>query len=160
MMNQPANSHLAQVNVGRIVGAPDSAAMAEFMANLDRVNAIAERSPGFVWRLQADDGNAMSIRVSDDPLFAINLSVWETAQNLEHFVWNTIHKRFYQRKAEWFEAPSKPHFAMWWVPVGHLPTPSEAVERVEHLAAHGPSEYAFGWESLPSAKMMAGRQCA
>ena len=116
----------------------DDPRMAEFMGALDRVNALAERSPGFVWRLQGDGDNATDIKVTDDPTFIVNLSVWETPEQLEHFVWNTMHKRVYQKKGNWFEPMATPHFVMWWVPVGHVPTPEEALARLEHLAQHGP----------------------
>src|SRR5262245_24746152 len=123
---QPKGTHLAQLNVGRAVDALDSPRLAPFMGALDRVNAIAERSPGFVWRLKSDSGNATDIKVSDDPLFIINMSVWETAEHLEQFVWNTVHARVYDKKANWFEAKTAPHFVMWFVPIGHEPTPEEA----------------------------------
>jgi hypothetical protein len=157
---QPKGTHLAQLNVGRAVDQLDSPRLAEFMGALDRVNAIAERSPGFVWRLKSDSGNATDIKVSDDPLFIINMSVWETAQHLEQFVWNTVHAKVYEKKANWFEAKTAPHFVMWFVPAGHIPTPEEAMARLEHLTTHGASDHAFGWESLPNVKLWMSKRCA
>ncbi|HJU30588.1 MAG TPA: DUF3291 domain-containing protein [Hyphomicrobiaceae bacterium] len=160
MIEQPAGTHLAQLNVGNIRYPTEDPRLAEFMNALDAVNALAERSPGFVWRLKSDSGNATDILVTADPTFLINMSVWETAAQLEHFVWNTVHKRFYQKKGNWFEPMGKPHFVMWWVPVGHIPTPQEALERLTHLTAHGPSDYAFGWESLANVEALMRQRCA
>lgn len=159
-MIQPPNTHVAQLNVGRAVDELDSPRLAEFMGALDRINAIAERSPGFVWRLKSDSGNATDIKVSDDPLFIINMSVWETPAQLEQFVWNTVHARVYEKKANWFEKATQPYFAMWWVPVGHQPSTDEALARLEHLRSRGASEHAFDWESLPNIKLWMSKRCA
>jgi hypothetical protein len=160
MIEQPSGTHLAQLNVGNIRFPTDDPRLAEFMNALDAVNALAERSPGFVWRLQSDSGNATDILVTADPTFLINMSVWETAADLEHFVWNTVHKRFYQKKGNWFEPMGRPHFVMWWVPAGHIPAPQEALERLAHLTAHGPSPHAFGWEGLPNVEALMRQRCA
>lgn len=157
---QPAGTHLAQLNVARALDDLESARLAPFMAALDGVNALAERSPGFVWRLKSDAGNATDIKVSDDARFIINMSVWETAGHLEQFVWNTVHARVYDKKANWFEAPKTPHLVMWFVPAGHRPTAEEAMERLAHLTADGPSAHAFGWESLPNVKLWMSKRCA
>jgi hypothetical protein len=160
-MIAPPKHHLAQLNVGRALDAMDSPRLAEFMGNLDRVNAIAERSSGFVWRLKGDGtNNATDVKVSEDPLFIVNLSVWVSPAHLEQFVWNTVHKRFYDKKANWFEAPAQAHFVMWWVPEGHKPSTQEALERLEHLRNQGPSDHAFGWESLPNIKLWMSKRCA
>jgi hypothetical protein len=152
--------HLAELNVGRLRYPADDPRVADFMNNLDLVNALAERSQGFVWRLKDDSGNATNIRPYDDPQMAVNLSVWENVEALERFVWQTVHKRFYGRRSEWFDKMEKPHFVMWWVPAGHLPTVAEAKERLEHLTAHGPSDHAFGWESVPAAQLWKTARCA
>jgi hypothetical protein len=159
-MIQPPNTHLAQLNVGRTVDDTASPRLAEFMSNLDRVNGIAERSPGFVWRLKSNSGNATDIKPTSDPRFIVNLSVWETPAQLEHFVWNTVHKQFYNKRANWFEKMTTPHFVMWWVPVGHFPTAAEALDRLKHLETNGPSAHAFGWESLPNIKLWMSQRCA
>jgi Domain of unknown function (DUF3291) len=160
MVLQPAGTHLAQLNVGRIRYPTDDPRIAEFMGALDSINAMAERSPGFVWRLKSDSGNATDIKVTSDPMFLINMSVWKTAEELEHFVWRTMHKRFYQRKAHWFEPMRGPHFVMWWIAVSHIPTAEEALARLAHLAEQGPSDDAFGWESLPNLKPLMSQRCA
>ena len=151
--------HLAQLNIGRFRHATDDERMAAFMDNLDRVNAIAERSEGFVWRLKDDSNNATAIRPAGAPTMAVNLSVWESAEALERFVWATVHKAFYNRKAEWFEAPSGPHFVMWPVEEGRPPSLDEAMARLDHLAAHGDSDFAFGWNHLPHIKLWMSRKC-
>ena len=112
-----------------------------------RVNGLAEQIDGFVWRLQDDSGNAMNMRVYDDPRILPNLTLWENVEALERFVWQTVHSRFYGRREEWFE-PIKTPLVLWWVPAGHRPSMAEGVERLEYLKAHGPSEMAFGWERL------------
>lgn len=160
MITQPAGTHLAQLNVGHMRFPTDDPRVAEFMGALDSINALAERSPGFVWRLKDDSGNATDIKVSDDPQFLVNISVWKTAEHLQHFVWNTVHKRIYQKKGNWFEPMATPHFVMWWVAAGHTPTPEEALARLTHLTQHGPTEHAFGWESLPNVKLWMEQRCA
>ena len=160
-MHQPPHTHLAQLNVGRALDVMDSARMAGFMGNLDRVNTLAERSPGFVWRLTGDGtNNATDIKLTEDPLFIVNLSVWETPDALEHFVWNTVHKRFYDQKAKWFEAATTPYFVMWWVPVGHRPTPQEALEKLALLRGNGPTADIFGWERVVDMTLHKSRSCA
>jgi hypothetical protein len=160
-LEQPVDHHLAQLNVARALDDLTSPRLADFANALDRVNAVAERSPGFIWRLQSDEaGNAMAIRVTDDPRLIINVSVWETASHLEHFVWNTIHKRVYEKKSKWFSPLSEAHFVMWWVPFGHRPSTDEAMARLAHFNSHGPSNHAFGWQSLPNVKLWMSQRCA
>jgi Domain of unknown function (DUF3291) len=152
--------HLAQFNIGRLRYPTDDPRVADFMNNLDLVNSLAERSTGFVWRLKDDSGNATNIRPFADPTMIVNMSVRENVETLERFVWQTIHKRFYGRRPEWFEKMEKPHFVMWWVVAGHRPTIEEAKERLEYLTAHGPSDHAFGWESVPAAQLWKTGRCA
>jgi len=160
MATQPIQ-HLAQLNIGRLRYEVDDPRMAGFMDNLARVNAVADRAEGFVWRLQDASGNATSYRpYGDDPRMAINMSVWESIAALERYVWQTVHKRFYGRRHEWFERLDGPYLVMWWVPAGHIPTLQEAVERLEYLRCHGPSDYAFGWQSLPKAQLWKQARCA
>ena len=109
--------------------------MADFTNNLALVNGLAERTPGFVWRYIDDSGNSTSTRPYADPRMAINLSVWENVEALERFVYQTVHKRFYSRRAEWFEHLDDAYFVMWWVPAGHRPSVEEAVARLEHFKA-------------------------
>ena len=116
MTGEGQSMHLAQLNVAKARHALDDPRMADFMDNLDRVNAIAERSPGFVWRLQDEGGNATGIGFGDDPDVIVNMSVWVDVQAFENFVWNTLHKQFYARRTEWFGAMVSNHLVMWWVP--------------------------------------------
>jgi hypothetical protein len=152
--------HLAELNIGRLLHPLDDPRMADFADNLDRVNGIADRSEGFVWRLKGDSGNATGIQAFDDPRIIINISLWESVAALERYVWQTVHKRFYGRRHEWFDRFEGPYFVMWWVPNGHRPTVAEALARLDHLKLQGPSDFAFGWESLPAAQMWKTARCA
>jgi hypothetical protein len=151
---------LAQLNIGKFRGAKGDPAMAYFFENLDRVNALAERMPGFVWRLKDETGNATDIPWAGDASFAVNMSVWDSVEALESFVWKTVHAKVYERKAEFFEKYDAPHFVMWWVEDGHIPTLAEANERLERYRNEGPSEAAFGWADLPAAKLWQEKRCA
>jgi Domain of unknown function (DUF3291) len=156
-----ATQHLAQLNIGRLRYEVNDPRMADFVGNLAFVNGLAERSPGFVWRYQDDSGNATNTRPFDgDPRMAINMSVWENVEALERYVWQTVHKCFYGRREEWFEKMDERYFVMWWVLPGHRPSVQEAIERLGHLQRHGPSDHAFGWESLPAAKLWKTARCA
>ena len=152
-------SHIAQLNIGRFRYPADDPRMAAFTMNLDRINALAERSEGFVWRLKDESNNATAIRPESDPTMAVNLSVWESVEALERFVWSTVHKQFYNRKGEWFEKLSAPHLVMWPVPVGHFPDLAEAMERLQQLKARGDSDSAFGWGHLAHIKLWMSRKC-
>jgi len=152
--------YLAQINIGRLHYPEGDPRVAEFFDNLDRVNAAAERMPGFVWRLQDDSGNATAIGAFEDPKIVVNMSVWETPEAFETFVWRTIHASFYRRRANWFQPMSEQHFAMWWIDPDHTPTVEEGRERLDSLRRHGSSEYAFGWEGLPSATLWRQARCA
>lgn len=136
--------HLAQINVGRIQGATiDDPVMAEFVANLPQINALAEESEGFVWRLTDESDNATSFLPYHDPQILLNISVWESVEALQHYVYKTLHAQFMRRRREWFQSYGKPHTTMWWVPAGHTPSIAEAIERLEHYQANGPTAYAF-----------------
>ena len=142
-----ARYHLAQLNVGRAVAALDDPRLHGFMSRLDEVNALAEASHGFVWRLKSDAGNATDIKVSDDPLFIINLSVWETPDDLYAFTYRSNHKTVFASRYDWFERASGPNMVMWWQPAGTVPTPAEALERLARLAEQGPTPEAFTFKS-------------
>ena len=152
--------HLAQLNIGRLLGGKDDPAMAGFFDNLDRINAAAERMPGFIWRLMDDSGNATNIPWPGDDGMAVNLSVWESVEALEKFVRQTAHTKIYARKAEFFEKPTAPHFVMWLSEAGHIPTLAEAKARLDQLTECGPSEEAFGWAEAPAAKLWQEKRCA
>ena len=152
--------HLAQLNIGKLRGSRNDPAMAGFFDNLDRINAVAERMPGFVWRLKDGSGNATNISWAGDAGVIANLTVWESVETLEKFVWQTAHTKIYARKGEFFEKMQTPYFVMWWIDAGHIPTLEEARERLDHLTAHGPSEFAFGWETAPAARLWQDKRCA
>lgn len=151
---------LAQINIARLRHPEGDERVADFFANLDRINGAAERMPGFVWRLKDESGDATAIQVYDDPMIIVNMSVWRDVESLERFVWQTVHANIYRRKTGWFEAMSKPHFAMWWIDAGIMPTAEEGRRRLEHLQENGPSDHAFGWESVPAAKLWREQRCA
>ena len=154
--------HLAELNVGRLLAPVDDPRVAEFMANLDRINGMGKRMPGFVWMMEGSGepgtGNTEA-KIEGDPQYVSNLTVWETIETLETFVWGTIHKQFYERRQEWFEVLGEMHFVMWWVPAGHQPTLQEALERLAHLKENGDSDHAFGWSYLKDAKMWKDNRC-
>jgi len=136
--------HLAQVNVALLRAPIDSELLADFVAELDPVNAQADSAPGFVWRLQTEDGDATAIRVFDDDRFIVNMSVWESVEALAEFVFrNAEHRAVLQNRNKWFHKIAEAHTVLWWVPRGHLPTVPEAEERLAFLRAHGPTPVAF-----------------
>jgi hypothetical protein len=135
--------HLAQVNVGRLRAPVDAPETAAFMAALDPINALADAAPGFVWRLQTDDGNATSVSFNDDPMVIINMSVWESIEALSEFVYRTEHVDVIRRRAEWFHRSVEAYLALWWIPAGHLPSVEEAATRIAALRADGPTAFAF-----------------
>lgn len=148
---------IAELNVGFAAHALDDPRMAGFMDNLDRINALAERSPGFVWRMKSDSGNATDIDVPGDPDMISNMSVWDDVATLGDYVFNTVHARFYEKRDEWFAAMTSHHFVMWPVADGHIPTLAEAMDRLAHLQTHGSSDHAFGWDYVDQSKW---RRCA
>lgn len=148
MNAQPPGHHLAQLNVGRLRAPTDDPQVAEFMEALDRINGMGKRMPGFVWMMEGSGepgtGNTEN-SIGGDPQFVANLTVWDSVEALETFVWTTIHRKFYVRRQNWFERLPEQHFVMWWVPEGHRPTLDEGLDRLAHLRANGPSDHAFGW---------------
>jgi hypothetical protein len=141
--------HLAQVNVSRLLAPLDSPQLADFVAGLDEVNAIADAAPGFVWRLRTEDNNATSIRVFDDSDMIVNMSVWRSVESLADYVFRTHdHLAVLRRRREWFAVPTEATTALWWVPAGTTPTVADAEDRVRHLRAHGPTAYAFGFRTV------------
>ena len=135
---------LAQLNIGIFRAPIDSPEMAEFVANLDRINALAEQSPGFVWRLQTDEGNATAIRpFPDQDNVAINLSVWSDVDALNRFVFRSAHVEIMRRRREWFERMGEAYMVLWWIRAGHRPSVAEAIAKLEQLRAAGPTPAAF-----------------
>ena len=139
--------HLAQVNVARLLAPLTDPVMADFVANLAPINALADASPGFVWRFQTDDGDATAVRPYDDDRIIINFSVWKDLNALREFVYRGSHAGIMKRRREWFDRMADPYVALWWVPAGHRPTIEEAVARIERLKAHGPSPEAFTYQT-------------
>jgi len=134
---------IAQLNVAKMRSPLDDPRMKEFADALDSVNATAEGSEGFVWRLQTEDGNATSVRMYDDDRLLVNISVWESVEHLKAFVADPGHLAVMRRRLEWFEAAGAPYLVLWWIPQGHLPTVEEARARLDHLRENGPSSHAF-----------------
>jgi hypothetical protein len=139
---------IAQVNIGRIKGALDGPVMAGFVARLDEINALADNSPGFVWRLQTEQGNATYLRPFEDDRMLLNMSVWETIESLKYYVYRTAHAQLLRQRQDWFEKLSEMYMALWWVPPGHIPGIDEAKKRLAYLAAHGPTQFAFTFKDI------------
>jgi hypothetical protein len=134
---------LAQLNIGIIRGSMDSPVMAEFAANLERINALAERSPGFVWRLQTEEGDATAIRPFEDENMLINMSVWRDVESLSTYVYSSAHIEVMRRRREWFERMHDAYLVLWWVPKGYRPTVADAIAKLEVLRAKGATVEAF-----------------
>ncbi len=141
--------HLAELNLSVWKYDPDTNETSRgFLDNVERINALAERSEGFVWRLEEEERDGDGNTVFGGPETLLTMSVWENSEKLQHFVFKTLHKRFWERKEEWFGRMDSHHLVMWWVEEGHRPTMAEAKERLDHLDAKGESEYAFTWKHL------------
>jgi hypothetical protein len=139
--------HLAQVNMGRIRARLDDPIMQGFMSRLDDLNALADASPGFVWRLKSDANNATYFRPYEhDDMILLNMSVWETIEDLKNYVYKTVHAEVMRHRQEWFEKFRGEFIALWWVPVGHRPSIDEAKKRMAHLNQYGPTEFAFNFK--------------
>lgn len=134
---------LAQLNVGRLLAPVESPEIAGFVAQLESINRLADGSPGFVWRLATEAGNATSIRPTDDDLFLINMSVWSSIEALRAFTYSTAHVEVLRQRRDWFERLASAHLVLWWVPAGHRPTIDEALDRLERLRRDGPTPAAF-----------------
>ena len=148
--------HLAEFNIGILKYDWDAPRVADFANNLDRVYDIARRAPGYVWHMENEDMEAAQLDVQGvlggNPRTASTLSVWRDVASFRAFVFNTVHKQFYDRKTEWYDdAEQGTRLVMWWVPEGHFPSVAEAVERLTHLTEHGHSDHAFGWAHVAPA---------
>ena len=133
---------LAQLNIALMKEPLESPRMADFVANLDRINALAESSPGFVWRLKSDDGNATAFRPMGEETL-VNISVWKDVASLNKYVYQYAHVEIMRRRKEWFERMREAWVVLWWVPKGHRPTIPEAIAKLELLRTKGPSTEAF-----------------
>jgi Domain of unknown function (DUF3291) len=141
-------SHLAQINIGRMLAPLSDPLMAGFVAKLDEVNALADSSKGFIWRLQSGEGNATDIQAYDDEMILVNMSVWASLEDLSQYVYamESEHRHVMKQRRKWFERFDGPFMVLWWIPEGHIPTVEEAKERLEHLRTHGESAYAFSFK--------------
>jgi hypothetical protein len=134
---------LAQINIAQAQDSMDSETMQGFVDRLDEINSIADNAPGFIWRLQSEEGDATSIRAFDNPLLLINMSVWEDIESLKAFVYKTFHVELIQDRDAWFGKMLQVHQALWWVPAGHIPTIEEGKQKLDYLQQHGPGATAF-----------------
>lgn len=142
--------HLAQLNIAAMKAPLDSPDMADFVANLDRINALAEAAPGFVWRLEGDGGDAAALRPLGENTL-VNLSVWQDVESLHRYVYASGHVEIMRRRQDWFERMAQAYVVLWWVPAGHTPSVAEAVERLNLLRSQGPSPQAFTFKQAFSA---------
>lgn len=143
--------HLAQLNVAKMKADIDDPIMKGFVDNLEEVNAIADNSPGFVWRLETDEGDATDIRVFEDNMLLVNMSVWESIDDLKKFVYESFHLEILKRKKEWFDKFDGAFQVMWWVRAGTIPDVDEAKARLSYLQKYGASELAFNFQlSFPA----------
>ncbi len=140
--------HIAQLNIARMRTPLEDSAMAGFVARLDEINGLADSSPGFVWRLKSEGGNATYLRPYGDERILFNMSVWESVEHLRRFVYGTMHVEVMRRRADWFEKFDGAFVALWWVPAGHAPSVDEGKQRLAHLDAHGPTQFAFTFKKV------------
>jgi heme-degrading monooxygenase HmoA len=143
--------HIVQFNVARLRAPLDDPLISEFVEALDPINALADATPGFVWRLQTDSGNATDIRLYDDESVVVNMSVWDRLESLRAFVYSSEHKRYLARRHEWFTPMDGHYLVLWWVPASVIPDPREGVKRLAYLNEHGPSPQAFTFRQSFSA---------
>ena len=139
--------NLAQLNVARMKFPIEDSRFRDFVEALDPVNASGEASPGFVWRLQTDEGDATGIRMFDDDKLLVNLTVWESLEQLRDFVRSERHLAIMRRRSEWFDASDQATLVLWWVPAGYIPTPAEAEEKLLQLRRHGATPEAFDFRT-------------
>lgn len=137
------NFHIAQLNIARAIAGMESEVMTGFVSRLEEINALADRSPGFIWRLQSEEGDATALRVFDDPLMLVNMSVWSSIEELKDFVYRSMHVELIRDREAWFEKLSAAHQVLWWIPEGHIPTVEEAKAKLELIREQGPSPEAF-----------------
>lgn len=146
MYLDPKGWHVAQFNLAQLMYPLEDPAMADFVARLDDINALADRSPGFVWRLQDDHGNATALRPLGEG-WLVDMSVWESIEAVEAFTYRSEHVNVMRERKRWFEMPKEAHLVLWWVPANHRPEVVEAKARLDHLRRHGPTSYAFNFQA-------------
>jgi len=135
--------HIAQVNVAQAKAGTESEVMQGFVSRLDEINALADSADGFIWRLKEEGGSATAIRVFDDPLLLINMSVWANLESLKHYVYKSLHVELIKDRETWFNKMGESYQALWWIPAGHVPSIEEAQKQLEYIRKHGPSAQAF-----------------
>lgn len=140
--------HLAQVNISKLLEPIGSTLLADFVAQLDEINALAEQSKGFVWRLKGDNENATALRVFEDDMIIINMSVWESIEDLKEFAFKTAHASVMRGRNKWFEKPTKAMLALWWIPENEIPTAQDAKERLESINKNGSTPFAFTFKDV------------
>ncbi len=141
--------HIAQLNIARMIGKNiNEPGMEDFVAQLDEINLLAERSEGFIWRLKSDDGNATSYNPYNDDRLIVNFSVWENAAHLKNFVYNSVHVVVMKNRKKWFENFGQPYYVLWNIPAGYVPSLDEGVERLMCLQQNGASEFAFDFKTI------------
>lgn len=135
---------LAQMNIARFLYPADDPRLEGFISQLDTINALAENSPGFVWRLKTEAGNSLDVRGFDDPSILVNMSVWTDCESLFEYTYHSEHVKVFADRAQWFEKrPGKPPLVLWWIESGTIPTVEEGRRRLDLLAEQGPSPAAF-----------------
>jgi len=135
--------HLAQINIAHLIEPIDSPLLADFVADIDRINAIAEEFDGFIWRLKDESGNATSFQIFDTTNYIVNMSVWRDIESLRQYTYYSGHVEVYRKRVKWFHKMDTPHMAMWWIPADTLPTLEQAREKLDYLHEHGVTENAF-----------------
>ncbi|MCW3846395.1 DUF3291 domain-containing protein [Sphingomonas sp. LB-2] len=148
--------HLAQCNIARLLLPFDDPRLSEFFGELARVNAIADRTPGFVWRLQGDSGDAMALAPTPDPQVALNMSVWEDAESLFDFVYRSAHTPVMAKRRQWIEPWAGAYQALWWIEAGTIPTIDDALARLWLIDRYGPTPRAFTFKTRFPAPGMGG----
>lgn len=134
---------LAQANIARTLAPMDDPIMQDFANALDEINQLAEKTEGFIWRMQDESGNSTNIKIFEDDMLLINMSVWKDADSLFEYTYKSDHVKFFRRKREWFDKLDSMHMVLWWVEHDKIPTPQEARERLDYLNEHGVTPYAF-----------------
>jgi hypothetical protein len=143
--------NLAQINIAKMLAPLESPLMADFVANLEAINALAESSQGFIWRLKDDNNNATSIKIYDDEFLLVNMSVWSNVDSLFQFTFQSQHVEIFKRRKEWFSQMAQMHMALWFVAEDCRPSVEEATQRLDYLRAHGETPYAFSFKKRFSA---------
>ncbi len=138
-----AQYHIAQLNIAKAAAEMNTDTMADFVSRLDEVNQLADSAPGFIWRLQTESGDSTALRVFDDPLLLVNMSVWEDIEALRNFVYKSFHVELIRDREAWFHKMTEAHQVLWWVEAGHIPGIDEAKGKLDNLSTNGVSQQAF-----------------